>query len=52
VLGKFDYIFQKLDDIKEQNLLRKIPFPFVSYDVSHGTVLVDGKEKMCLFLFK
>lgn len=45
MLGKFDYIFQKLDDIKEQNLLRKIPFPFVSYDVSHGTVLVDGKEK-------
>ena len=45
MLGKFDYIFQKLDDIKEQNLLRKIPFPFVSYDVSHGTVLVYGKEK-------
>jgi 8-amino-7-oxononanoate synthase len=45
VLGKFDYIFHKLEDIKKQNLLRKIPFPFISYDVSHGTILVDGKEK-------
>lgn len=45
MLGKFDYIFHKLEDIKKQNLLRKIPFPFISYDVSHGTILVDGKEK-------
>ncbi len=45
MLGRFDYISQKLADIKEQNLLRKIPFPFISYDVSRGTVLVDGKQK-------